>query len=116
MADITELELTRNEDTELSTSEGAASQTVDSARDERTIIYVDNQDGANAATLTISGGDFWHEDIGDLEVEVAASSKAIIGPLEGARFKDEDGDITIAISMAGGGSESDVKLAAIILP
>jgi hypothetical protein len=116
MADLTLQELSWNEGTDLTATDASATQTIVASKDEKLILLVDNQDATYDATITISAGDMWAESQGDLEVVVGNASAAVIGPLESARFKDEDGDINVAAAIASGGTLTDVKLYAILLP
>lgn len=72
---------------------------------ERLIIEVTNDDAVNGLDVTILHGDnppAVREGVGNLAVAIAASGVAIIGPLEGARFLQDDGDIDVQFATDGG--------------
>lgn len=99
MANITKTYATRDSATELVPTAGTETQTiVCDTMDEKTAFIVSNT-GSSAATVTVVAGDGMRSSIGDLVVEVPASSEYIVGPLDSMRFKNlKDGTITVNIS------------------
>lgn len=121
MADLTLHVLSRNTAVEITEEAGAASQTIPmSGYPDNVFLSVRNTDAA-AATITFSAPSnrgAWQSDLGDLSQAVAQNEEFIIGPVDGARFKNADEDITVAITDADGttysGTVTNVKLAAIV--
>jgi hypothetical protein len=118
MADITNIETALNDATELTFSDGAASQTFEfSVPDEKLFVVVRNDD-ANEATITITAGDFLQNGYGDLE-QAVANGEYFIFQLESGICKDEDGEVTVTMTDADGsafsGTVTDVKIAVVEL-
>jgi len=98
MADLTAVQLLRNNGAAWLKTAGAVSQTmVYNRRDEAIFLLVENGDAAVdcgikvAASGQMAGGT-------DLDVDVAFGEFAIIGPLESSRFKDPaTGKVTFEI-------------------
>lgn len=106
MANITKTYATRDNATKLIATAGAETQTIAcDTMDEKTAFIVSNT-GSSSATVTVVAGDGMRSSIGNLVVEVPASSEYIVGPLDSMRFKNlKDGTITVKIS----GGETTVK-------
>lgn len=106
MANITKTYATRDEATNLVATAGKATQTIAcDTMDEKTAFIVANT-GSSSATVTVVAGDGMRSSIGDLVVEVPATSEYIVGPLDSMRFKNlKDGNITVKIS----GGETTIK-------
>lgn len=71
----------------------------------RLVLFVTNSH-ASTKTVTIKASDMFNAlqaSMGDLEVSIATSSTAVIGPLTSARFLQSDGTIhvNVAASMTG---------------
>jgi len=121
MADLTLHVLSRNTAVEITEENGAASQTIPmTGYPDNVFLSVRNTDEA-AATITISAPSnrgAWQSDLGDLTQAVAENEEFVIGPLDGARFKDGSEDITVTITDADGteysGTVTNVKLAAVV--
>lgn len=121
MADTTIQALSRNAAAEITEAAGAASQTIPmSGHPDDVFLYIRNTD-ANTALITVSAPSdtrhAWQNDLGDLSQAVAQNEIFIMGPFDGARFKDSDEDITVAITDADGtsfsGTVGNVKIASI---
>ena len=99
MANITKTYATRDNATELIGTTGVAKQTIAcDTMDEKTAFIVSNT-ADTAATVTVLAGDGMRSSIGNLVVEVPATSEYIIGPLDSMRFKNlTDGTITVEVS------------------
>lgn len=97
----------RDDATLLEATAGAAAQKiVCDGLDEKTAIIVQNTSQSEAATVTVVAGNGMRSSIGDLEINVPASSEYIVGPLDSMRFKDlSDGTITVKIK----GGETKIK-------
>jgi hypothetical protein len=54
----------------------------------------------SGATLTVEAGDFSATGQGNLDVALAANTPKMIGPLEGARFAQNDGFLYINMASA----------------
>ena len=121
MADLTLHVLSRNTAVEITEEAGAASQTIPmSGYPDNIFLSVRNIDAAEA-TITLvapSNRGAWQSVLGDLTQVVAQNEEFIIGPVDGARFKDANEDITVTITDADGDSYSgtvgNVKLAAVV--
>lgn len=88
MADLTPIQLVRNNGVDWTKTAGAASQTfVYNRRDEAIYILVENGDAADCRFKVSSNGT-GAGDLADLDVDIAAGEFAIVGPLESSRFKD----------------------------
>lgn len=70
------------------------------AKDQDLAFLVQN-DATTAASVIVKAGDYNNAGQGDLTCGVDATAKVLIGPLEGARFKQDDGTILIDSSCAG---------------
>jgi len=85
-------------------------------RDTRFLLYVKNND-SNAIDVTINAGDYWqNETLGedaDLKEETIAQDDVyVFGPLESARFLNDDGEIEVTVDTAGTAeSDEDVDIA-----
>ena len=101
MANITKTYATRDEATNLVATAGKATQTIAcDTMDEKTAFIVANT-GSSSATVTVVAGDGMRSSIGDLVVEIPATSEYIVGPLDSMRFKNlVNGNITVKV--AGG--------------
>lgn len=108
MADIQRNQCLKNSSTALSTSAGAASQTIPYTKDENTILYVNNA-GASPITVTVKAGNGICSVMGDLAVTVPNGTVKIIGPLETARF----GDYALGKILVNLSATTSVTLAAI---
>ena len=120
MADLTNIEAVRNGSEDLVWSAGAASQTVIlSSPDEKFILLAKNTD-ALLARIKIAAGAFSGAVLGPIYKDLAQDAEGIFGPLEGIRFKDSNGKLTVEITNADyspfSGTISNVKLAAIEMP
>ena len=62
--------------------------------DERFLIYLRETGGATGS-VWIKSGEYDADCQGDLEVIVGASVAKVVGPLEGARFRTQDGAVNI---------------------
>lgn len=85
---------------------------------DRLIIEVTNDDGVNGLDVTVLHGDnppAVREGVGSLEVAIAASDVALIGPLEAARFLQAAGDIDVQFATDGGANAS-ATVRAYLLP
>jgi len=114
MADVTLIQSKRNAGAVAAAVAGAASQTVVYGRsDENIMLLIRNTDDTNACRITVAANGNMAGDQGDLEVDMAVSTDAVIGVLESARFlAASTGKITFQIldqdDTAFTGSESDV--------
>jgi hypothetical protein len=120
MADITASQAAFNSGVVLTLNDATASQTVniDNVADERTVLVVENtntEDG-QTATIQVLAGDFGSSVLGTLSVDVAKGASAVIGPLEGARFKNSASKLTVNTAVTASGTVSSVKLVVIKLP
>ncbi len=87
MADLTKVQLIRNNGAVWLKEAGAASQTlVYDRRDEAITLLVENTDAA-PCRIKVSASGFGGSGV-DLDVDIAAGEFAIVGPLESNRFKD----------------------------
>ena len=123
MADITKISTERNGAVEVTAVAGAASQTVPmSGYPDNMFLYVRNTDAVTArirfSAPTDGNRAAWQADLGDVYQDVAQNEVFIIGPVDGARFKDADEDITVLITgdddAAFGGTIGNVKIASIM--
>ena len=89
----------------------AGSDTIDASnlKDHSLLIMIENGTTDTEATVTIAAGAGSESTLGALAVTVAASATKVV-TLEGARFKDADGDISVAVASA------DCNISAIELP
>lgn len=99
MENITKTYAIRDNATELVSTPGVESQTIAcDTMDEKTAFIVSNT-GSSSATVTVVAGDGMRSSIGDLVIDVPASSEYIVGPLDSMRFKNlKDGTVTVKIS------------------
>ena len=106
MENITKTYAVRDNATELIATPGADEQTIAcDTMDEKTAFIVSNT-GSSSATVTVVAGDGMRSSIGDLVIEVPASSEYIVGPLDSMRFKNlKDGTVTVKLS----GGETTIK-------
>jgi len=106
MENITKTYAVRDNATELIATPGADVQTIAcDTMDEKTAFIVSNT-GSSSATVTVVAGDGMRSSIGDLVIEVPASSEYIVGPLDSMRFKNlKDGTVTVKLS----GGETTIK-------
>ena len=87
MADLTKVQLLRNDGAVWLKTAGAASQTmVYDRRDEAITLLVENGDAADCRIKVAANG-FGGSGVA-LDVDIAAGEFAIVGPLESNRFKD----------------------------
>jgi hypothetical protein len=123
MADTTIQSLTRNTAKEITEASGAASQTVPmSGYPDDMFLYVRNTDATTARVRVSAPTDgnraALTSALGDLYQDVAQNEVFILGPLDGARFKDLGEDITVLITGtddgAFGGTVGNVKIASIM--
>ena len=75
--------------------------------DEKFLLYVRKTAGATGSIWIMAGG-FDDDGQGNLEVYIGAGAAKIIGPLEGARYRQSDG--TIDVDMGVTGIVSAIKL------
>ena len=69
------------------------------------------------AIITIDAGDYWHSDLGALTFTVGNGEFGAVGPLETARFLQDDGTITFSVDIDGStDSEDDVEYAVLVMP
>ena len=112
--EVTPVELEINSykspDLEDMTTEGASIEIDDFAN---LLICVENED-TEVAKITIKSGNYSDHALGDLVVPVDASSSIVIGPLESARFKTNDGSVLIDTESTG--STLDGKIGAYLAP
>lgn len=122
MADITKFLSKRAEDVTVTKEDGAAAFTIDydGRSDENTVVLIENTDSSNACRVKFSAGTGMSAGLGDLDVDIATSSLAVVGVLPSARFQNDDGKIDVAVTdqddTAFTGSEADVKFIVIELP
>lgn len=102
MANIEKTYAIRDNATKLVATNGTTTQTIPcDTMDEKTAFIVTNSSTTEAATVTVVAGNGIRSSIGDLVVNVPASSEYIVGPLDSMRFKNlTTGNITVKI--AGG--------------
>lgn len=84
---------------------------------DRLIIEVTNDDAVNGLDVTVQHGDnppAVRESLGDLVVAIAASGVTIVGPLESARFLQDDGTLQVAFASDGGANASATVRAALL--
>jgi len=120
MANLTELALIRNGSVTLTFANGAASQEIElKAPDEKYVLEVQNTDPVTAL-IRIEGGDYSGGVLGVLDKQVVQNAYAVLGPLEGTRFKDSAGKFSVLILGVGGGAYGGtvtaVKLGLLRLP
>jgi hypothetical protein len=120
MADLTNIAAVRNSSATFTWSNGAASQTVVLSKpDEKFILLAYNTD-AVAARIRVAAGAYSGAALGSIYKDLVQNALAEIGPLEGERFKNADGKLTVTITGTDdgvfGGTVTAVKLAVIQLP
>ena len=84
----------------------------------RLLIEVTNNDAANTLVVTIAAGQnppAVREALGDYEVTLLGSGVELIGPLESARFMQNDGTIDVAFEETGVG-DAEATVRAYLLP
>jgi len=65
--------------------------------DEKIFIHIKNTHGA-VEYATVEAGDYWANALGALAIQLSATTgEKIVGPLESARFKQDDGYIHISL-------------------
>lgn len=79
---------------------GTSGYEVDIDKDERVALIVENT-GSATGSVWIESGAFNNADQGQLSVTVGGSVHKVIGPLEGARFKQSDGKLYISSGITG---------------
>lgn len=75
------------------------------------------EDNVRALTVTIMHGDnppAVREGLGDLNIAVAKNTTRVIGPLEAARFIQDDGSVNVTFTGTGGAAACHVR--AYLLP
>lgn len=85
---------------------------------DRLIFEVTNLDGTNGLIVTVASGDYppaARASLGDLVVNVDASGVVIIGPLESARFMQDDGTLRIGFE-SDGGANASATVRTVLLP
>ena len=120
MADLTNIQASRNGSAAFTWSSGAASQTVVLSKpDEKFILMAMNSD-AVACRVRVAAGAYSGAVLGSIYKDLAQNAMAVIGPLEGARFKNASDKLTVTITGTDdgvfGGTIGNVKLAVIQLP
>jgi hypothetical protein len=115
MAAITPATMVRNSYVTFSPTaftSASASLTFDQVVDDKFFIYVElrSTTSGDDAIFTISAGSTaiaWQRDLGSLAVTLTSTGtadyRALIGPLESARFMGSTGAITITITSSGSG-------------
>ena len=122
MADVTKIQSARNSSAVAAAVAGAASQTIVYDRsDENIWILARNTDSTNACRLKFAANGNMAGDIGVLNVDMAKSTDAVVGPLESARFvAPSTNKVTFEIldqdDTSFTGSESDILLYVIDAP
>ena len=80
----------------------------------RTILVIDNNSSTQALTVAIKAGDYPPAALqgqGDVSVTIAASSGAILGPFNSARFaKQGGGSFTVNFTPASGSPNATVRV------
>lgn len=120
MADVTKTTLSRNAGAEITSNNGAASQTIVCNRsDEKVLVRVSNSD-ATSAMIRFKANGRMAGTQGDLDVTVA-QNKIFGVTLESSRFKDPaTGKITVQVlgtdAGAFGGTVTNVKVEVIEMP
>lgn len=119
MADITSSKAVKNSGVALTLNDATSSQTVGVAdvADERAVLVVNNTNtgAGQTATITIAPGDFLSNVLGTLSVDVAKGASAVIGPLEGVRFKNSASQLKVGCTVTASGTVSSVKLGVVKL-
>lgn len=121
MADLTAIQLVRNNGADWTETNGAASQTlVYDRRDEAITLLVRNTDAA-ACRIKVSTNGFGGGDASDLDVDIAAGEFAIVGPLESMFYKDPATQkVTVQVldqdDTAFSGTVTNVKLTQVNAP
>lgn len=84
------------------TAAGTAYQLTDSTKDDR-LVFILKNDNTSTGSMLFKAGDFNNKSQGDLTVYVGtgADGTVVVGPLEGARFRQDDGSILVDSSMIG---------------
>lgn len=85
---------------------------------DRLLIEITNDDAVNGLDVTVEHGDnppAVREGVGSLAESLAASGVGILGPLEGARFLQNDGTLRIAFA-TDGGANAAATVRAYLLP
>jgi len=76
--------------------------------------------GDDDVVVTVRGGDYYQKDNQEyvpLETTVSAGESTIVGPVESAKFKTENGEVEFEIDIDGtDDDESDVNMAVIQMP
>lgn len=122
MADLTATSAVLNSGASLTMNAAAASQTIDYAgkADGQIFLIVENGNtgATQTATISISAGGFGlQKGLGTATYDVAYNSaKAVIGPLEGLRFKTTGNKVTVGVAVTASGTVSSVKLGVVKLP
>lgn len=97
-----------------------ASNTIDFNRADEKVVLIarnENDTAGMTATISVAPGDFLQSPNGTLTVTLAhGNTMQTIGPLDSMRFKKTSGNVTIAVSVAGSGTLSNVKLGVINQP
>ena len=97
------------ESSKLVLTNGAAKMDFEApSKDGKFMIFVlVSASATNEAMITVKAGDYWRKSLGDATLIAEAGTDAaywFIGPLESARFKDDDGNINITIEKAATGA------------
>lgn len=120
MTDLTASVAAFNSGAALTLNDATASQSVDigNCADERVILVIQNTntETGQTATIQVLAGDFGSSVLGTLPVDIEKGASTIIGPLEGARFKNSASKLSVNASVTASGTLSMVKLAVIKLP
>jgi len=121
MADLTLHVLARNTGVKITEEAGAASQTIPmSGYPDDIFLSVRNTDAATATINFVAATQrgAWMGVQGNISQDVAQNEEFLIGPMDGARFKDGSEDITVTITDDDGtaysGTVTNVLLAAIV--
>jgi hypothetical protein len=120
MASLTANEAVRSGSADLTFEAGAASQEIDLEAPDRKYVLIVRNDDAVTAMIAIEAGSYSGAALGDLEKTVAQNGYAILGPVEGWRFKDSSAQLSVLITDDDGtvfsGTVSNVKLCLVQLP
>ena len=85
-------------------------------RDTRFLIYVETTDDtSNIDKITVHAGDYFQNEIlgddNDLEISditLGEGDSILIGPLESARFKNEDGEVEFTVEATGDSHDATI--------
>lgn len=109
----------RNSSATLNTYAAQAAMSISMTKpSERVALIVRNTQTPAAMTCSVivSPGSYLHSVLGTTTVTIAGAADAIIGPLEGQRYKSSTGYVNLAVTVAASGTLSSVAVGVIEMP